>query len=165
MSYHDPMRLAAPALAVLVAAALAAGCGGSETTDAAPATTEASDPATPAADPGLPEFTAGYEAWEKLNAEPFDTPGAHNGVKDVFASAPKDGDAYPDETVIVKSIQPEGETGRPFHVAVMHKVDGAWDYVEYERDESGTYGVLAQGSLCQSCHMQAEANDFVFTED
>ena len=26
------------------------------------------------------------------------------------------------------------------------------------------YGVLAQGQLCVSCHMQARANDWVFTK-
>lgn len=45
----------------------------------------------------------------------------------------------------------------------MHKVGSEWECVEYERDGGGAYDVLAQGSLCQSCHMQAQANDFVFT--
>jgi len=154
----DGVRAAVLAIVVLLTAA---GCGGGDSSGGA---SEGTSPEpTTAVEAGLPGYTAGYEGWELLNDAPFDTPGAHNGVKNVYASAARDGGLFPDETVIVKSIQPEGETGRPFHVAVMRKVDGEWEYVEYERDPGGTYGVLAQGSLCQSCHMQVEASDFVFT--
>ena len=45
----------------------------------------------------------------------------------------------------------------------MRKSKGRWRYVEYEL--SGTrYGILAQGQLCQNCHMAARANDYVFTK-
>ena len=45
----------------------------------------------------------------------------------------------------------------------MRKVRGTWQWVEYEVIGSSSYGVLAKGSLCVSCHMQARANDWVFT--
>jgi hypothetical protein len=141
-------------------ALLAAGCGGSDTAGTDTATTEATGAAS---DPGLPEYTAGYLSWTKLNAEPFTTPGAHNGVKNVYVSATREGDAYPDGAVVVKSIADEGATGPPRDVAVMHKVGGEWEYVEYTL-EGDTYGVLAEGSLCQSCHMQAADDDYVFTQ-
>ena len=35
--------------------------------------------------------------------------------------------------------------------------------VEYDL-QGARYGVLAKGSLCTSCHMQARANDWVFTK-
>jgi hypothetical protein len=45
----------------------------------------------------------------------------------------------------------------------MRKVRGRWQWVEYQLD-GARYGVLAQGSICTSCHMQARANDWVFTK-
>ncbi len=113
------VRAAVLAVAVLLATA---GCGGGGSSAEAPEDT--SPEPTDVAEAGLPDYTAGYESWQLLNDAPFDTPGAHTGVKNVYASAARDGDAFPEGTVIVKSIQPEGEVGRPFHVAVMHKVEG-----------------------------------------
>jgi hypothetical protein len=46
---------------------------------------------------------------------------------------------------------------------VMRKVGGSWRYVEYELAGS-RYTVLAQGGLCQNCHAEARANDYVFTK-
>lgn len=118
--------------------------------------------AQPAAN-GLPSYTDGYAKWTKLNRKPVTAPGAHNGVKNVYASKRKVGKAYPNGTVIVKSIARRGEQGPPFQVAVMRKVSGRWRWVEYER--SGTrYSAFAQGQVCVSCHMQAKANDWVFTK-
>jgi hypothetical protein len=65
--------------------------------------------------------------------------------------------------VIVKSIAEPGAAGLPKQVAVMRKVAGKWQWVEYERS-GATYGVLAQGGLCTSCHIGAKANDWVFTK-
>ena len=45
----------------------------------------------------------------------------------------------------------------------MRKVQGRWQWVEYTLD-GGRYDVLARGSLCTQCHMQARANDWVFTK-
>lgn len=112
---------------------------------------------------GLPAYTDGYTRWKRLNAKPITTPGAHNGVKQVYASKPRGASKrFPNGTVIVKSIAQPGAKGLPGQVAVMRKVAGRWRWVEYERS-GGRYDVLAQGSLCTGCHMQAQANDWVFT--
>ena len=116
---------------------------------------------------GLPSYTNGYAKWPRINKKPFTSTGplssAHSGVKNVYASRRKVGKRYPNGTVVVKTIQPSGRTGRPYQVAVMRKVGGRWRYVEYQLSGS-RYGVLAQGALCQNCHAQARANDYVFTK-
>lgn len=113
---------------------------------------------------GLPAYTDGYAKWRKLNRKPITTPGAHNGVKHVYASKPRGAKRrFPNGTVIVKSISDPGARGLARQVAVMRKVRGTWQWVEYERSER-RYGVLARGSLCSSCHMQARADDWVFTK-
>jgi hypothetical protein len=117
---------------------------------------------------GLPSYTNGYQKWPKLNKKPFrgTTLGrsAHNGVKNVYVSKKKAGTKYPNGTVVVKSIaRPGDKAALPSQVAVMRKVAGRWKYVEYQLAGS-RYTVLAQGQLCQSCHQQAKANDYVFTK-
>jgi hypothetical protein len=112
---------------------------------------------------GLPAYTDGYTRWPKLDRKPVTTPGAHNGIKNVYASKRRGRNGrFPSGTVIVKSIAAPGARGLPGQVAVMRKVRGRWRWVEYTRD-SGRYDVLARGSVCTSCHMQARANDWVFT--
>lgn len=116
---------------------------------------------------GLPSYTDGYQKWQRVNKRPFTSTGplssAHQGVKNVYASKKKVGSTYPNGTVIVKTIQPGGRTGMPYQVAVMRKTNGRWRYVEYQLSGS-QYSVLARGQLCQSCHAQAKANDYVFTK-
>lgn len=116
---------------------------------------------------GLPSYTNGYAEWPRINQKPFTSTGplssAHTGVKNVYASKRKVGKRYPNGTVIVKTIQPAGRRGKPHQVAVMRKVDGRWRYVEYQLS-GARYTVLARGELCQSCHMQARATDYVFTQ-
>jgi len=113
---------------------------------------------------GLPAYTAGYAKWRKLNKRPITAPGAHNGVKHVYASRPRAASKrFPNGTVIVKSIAEPGAKGLAAQVAVMRKVRGRWQWVEYELD-SGRYRAFASGALCSSCHMQARANDWVFTK-
>jgi hypothetical protein len=115
---------------------------------------------------GLPSYTNGYASWPRINQKPFTSKGplsrAHSGVKNVYASKKKVGTRYPNGTVIVKTIQPAGRTGKPYQVAVMRKANGRWRFVEYQLS-GARYTVLAQGQLCQNCHMQARANDYVFT--
>ncbi|MBA2294660.1 MAG: cytochrome P460 family protein [Actinobacteria bacterium] len=100
---------------------------------------------------------------------PFSTPGAHNGVKNVYTSKQREGNRrFPNGTVIVKSIADQGAKGLARHVAVMRKVRGRWQWVEYEL-EGTRYDVLASGALkrnrfCSSCHMQVKANNWVFTK-
>jgi len=116
---------------------------------------------------GLPAYTDGYAQWPRINKKPFTRcgpPCAHSGVKNVYASRRKAGARYPNGTVIVKSIAQRGDRpSMPKQVAVMRKANGRWRYVEYVLSGS-SYTVLAQGQLCQSCHAQARANDYVFTE-
>ena len=113
---------------------------------------------------GLPAYTDGYAKWTKLNRKPVTTPGAHNGLKNVYASRARAANKrFPNGTVIVKSIAEPGARGLAKQVAVMRKVQGRWQWVEYQLS-GGRYGVLARGSLCSSCHMQARANDWVFTK-
>jgi hypothetical protein len=117
---------------------------------------------------GLPSYTNGYAKWPRLNKKPFTSTGplssAHTGVKNVYASKRKVGKRYPNGTVIVKTIVKPG-TKYVGQFAVMRKLDGRWRFIEYERSSpTARYRVLAQGQLCQNCHMQARANDYVFTK-
>jgi hypothetical protein len=117
---------------------------------------------------GLPAYTNGYVKWPRINRKPFTSTGplssAHAGVKNVYASKKKVGRRYPNGTVIVKSIRRSGDRpALPSQVAVMRKTKASWRYVEYQLSGS-RYTVLAQGQLCQSCHMQARTNDYVFTK-
>jgi hypothetical protein len=112
---------------------------------------------------GLPAYTNGYGKWTKLNRKPVTTPGAHNGIKNVYASRSRGtGKRFPDGTVIVKSIAEPGVKGPPDQVAVMRKVAGRWRWIEYARDGS-SYDAFASGQVCTGCHVQAKANDWVFT--
>ena len=110
---------------------------------------------------GLPAYTDGYLKWRKLNSGPITAPGAHNGLKNVYASRRKVGARYPNGTVVVKTIRNGGFVNQ---FAAMRKVRGRWHFVEWQRPApSARFRILAEGRLCQSCHMQARANDFVFT--
>lgn len=112
---------------------------------------------------GLPAYTDGYAKWPKLNRKPITAPGAHSGIKNVFASKRRVGTRFPNGTVVVKTIRAPGRSW-VHQVAVMRKLDGRWRYVEYERPTATSrYAVLAQGALCQGCHLQARARDYVFT--
>lgn len=116
---------------------------------------------------GLPAYTNGWQTWQKLNEKPFRSTGplssAHTGLKNVYASKRKRGNRYPNGTVIVKTIFKPG-TRFVGQFAAMRKANGRWQFVEWERSSpTARYRVLAHGQLCQSCHMQARANDYVFT--
>ncbi len=117
---------------------------------------------------GLPAYTDGWQKWPRINKQPFRDVGplssAHSGVKNVYASKRKVGPNYPNGTVIVKTIVKPG-TKYVGQFAVMRKANGRWRFIEYERSSaSARYSLLAQGSLCQSCHVMAKSNDFVFTK-
>jgi hypothetical protein len=117
---------------------------------------------------GLPAYTNGWQKWPKINRKPFRSTGplssAHSGLKNVYASRRKVGSKYPNGTVIVKTIVKPG-TSFVGQFAIMRKLKGRWQYVEYERSSrSSRYTVLARGQLCQDCHAAARANDYVFTK-
>ncbi len=117
---------------------------------------------------GLPSYTDGWQKWPRINKTPFRDTGplssAHSGVKNVYASKRKAGSKYPNGTVIVKTIVKPG-TKYVGQFAVMRKVNGRWRFIEYERSGARErYSLLAQGSLCTSCHVMAKSNDYVFTK-
>jgi hypothetical protein len=116
---------------------------------------------------GLPSYTNGYQKWPKINAKPIrneDPRSGHAGTKNVYASKRKARSKWPNGTVIVKSIVAAG-TKYIGKVAVMRKVNGRWQWVEYTRSgPRARYGVLARDQICTSCHVQAKANDWVFTK-
>lgn len=117
---------------------------------------------------GLPSYTNGYAKWTKINKRPFTSTGplsrAHPGVKNVYASKRKVGARYPNGSVVVKTIQPQGRKGLPYQLAVMIKRNGKWRYDEYQLSGSSYRNLGFAQSLCQGCHMQARASDYVFTK-
>jgi hypothetical protein len=85
---------------------------------------------------GLPAYVNGYTAWAKVNKAPIrGGSSAHQGVKNVYASKQQVGRHYPLGTIVVTRSSP---TAR---------------FAKVGFPESG----------CAACHMQAKANDYVFT--
>jgi cytochrome P460 len=176
-------------LALLIAVAGLAACGGSNgeeappAVDPAPTTTAAEpEPATtqkepnPAtteeganALPGLPAFTAGYESWGELakGLPPRDSD-PHLGRKNVYSTKRPSGGAFPTGTIIIK----EGfRPGKNFVglIATMRKVAGAdpdhadWVFVEYARESPDEdFSEIGRDAACWGCHMGAEKTDYVF---
>lgn len=179
--------------------ALLAGCGGGApeadspglpaepetTTEAAPpeTTTEAEDeaevePQEPEPEPGprplrgLPRYTAGYDSWTKLNAEPIPPRASdpHNGTKNVFVSREPRGDGlFPNGTVVVKEAMRPGADFIGL-IAVMRKQRGAdpahndWVFIEWTREAPrARFQELARGAVCWGCHAGAADRDYVFT--
>ncbi len=116
---------------------------------------------------GLPSYTDGWQKWPKINSKPFRNcgpPCAHSGVKNVYASKRKVGARYPNGTVIVKTIVEPG-TNFVGQFAVMRKVNGRWQFVEYSRSSAkARYTVLGQGQFCLNCHARVKSSDYVFTK-
>lgn len=116
---------------------------------------------------GLPSYTDGWQKWPKINSKPFRNcgpPCAHSGVKNVYASKRKVGARYPNRTVIVKTIVEPG-TSFVGQFAVMRKVNGRWQFVEYSRSSAkARYTVLGQGQFCLDCHARVKLSDYVFTK-
>jgi hypothetical protein len=203
----EPRRRAA---ALVLAAGLALGlaaCGGGDGDGAgaggyggAPATTDApattAPPATAAPEPapapkpkpkpralaGLPAFTAGFQGWETLNAEPIPPDSAqaqrvgfdaHRGTKEVYLSVPRErltpGAEFPVGTILVKAARNDGVITL---AATMRKIQGVdpahgdWEFVEYKRpsaDAAFATDASLTGSTCWGCHQIAEDTDWVFT--
>jgi hypothetical protein len=177
---------------LVILAALAAGCGGSEpesapaaqpteattttdlTTTTTPATTEEKKPEKRAkALPGLPAFTAGYRGGIKLNSSPIpprESGDAHLGTKNVFVSKPIGPNGrFPNGTIVVKEASRPG-TDFIGLIATMRKVKGAdpahndWIFVEWARDDPNErFTELARDGVCWGCHAGALDSDYVFT--
>jgi Cytochrome P460 len=126
----------------------------------------------PKAPPGIPRFVAGYTGWVRVNDRPIPprTSDPHNGTKNVFISTrPGANGLFRNGAVVVKEAARPG-TDFIGLIAIMRKRAGAdpahndWVFVEYTRDAPGTrFAEAASGSVCWSCHVAAEATDYVFT--
>ena len=154
------------------------------TTESPPAPTTAPAPPSPAptALAGLPAFTAGFQSWDRLNAEPIPPDSAqtqrvgfdaHRGTKDVYVSVPAArltrGGTYPDGTILVKAARTDGEIRL---AAIMRRIQGVdpahgdWEFVEYKRASPGAAFATdpsLTGATCWSCHATAMDTDWVFT--
>jgi Cytochrome P460 len=156
-------------------------------TSAPPATTAPEPAPAPPPPPktlaGLPAFTAGFQRWDRLNAQPippdsrqsqrvgFD---AHRGTKNVYVSVPRDrltrGGEFPNGTTIVKAARNGGVITL---AAIMRKIQGVdpahgdWEFVEYKRGSADTAFATdpsLTGATCWGCHQIAEDTDWVFTQ-
>ena len=127
--------------------------------------------------PGLPDYTAGFESWLKMNAEPIvgGSP-AHFGTKDILVNQERDDIAsdgeqkfpYPDGSIIVKPVVRSDEDFIGIF-ALMQKEAGSnpaandWTFIEYSRrDKDAAFTVLAKGKLCESCHSAVQDTDYVY---
>ena len=118
---------------------------------------------------GLPAYVTGYASWNKVNAKPIrGGSSAHQGVKNVYASKRKANARYPAGTIIVKTATPSGKRWLSL-VATMRRVksgaNGGWRWEEFTRSSpTARFAKVAfPESGCAACHMQAKANDYVFT--
>ena len=131
----------------------------------------------PEALPGLPDYTAGFETWLKMNAEPIvgGSP-AHFGTKDILINQEREAIApggeqkfpYPDGSIIVKPVYRSDQDFIGIF-ALMRKEAGSnagandWTFIEYSRREGdAAFTVLAEGKLCESCHSGVQETDYVF---
>jgi hypothetical protein len=113
---------------------------------------------------GLPAYTKGFTTWTKLNRKPVaGGSAAHAGVKNVYASRPRTGTAFPNGTVIVKTVAVRGARGPAAQVAVMRKRAGRWQWVEYGLSGDRYANLRIPASVCTGCHVGARSRDWVFT--
>jgi len=118
---------------------------------------------------GIPAYVDGYAKWPKLNAKPIvGGSAAHQGTKNVYASKRKTGVDYPLGAIVVKTARPPGKQWLSL-VATMRKIrgstNGGWRWEEFTRSSpTARFTRIAfPESGCAACHMQAKANDYVFT--
>ncbi len=118
---------------------------------------------------GLPAYVDGYAKWTKVNAKPIrGGSAAHQGVKNVYASKRKVGRRYPVGTIVVKTATPPGKRWISL-VATMRRIagttNGGWRWEEFTRASSSARftKIAFPASGCAACHVQAKANDYVFT--
>lgn len=122
---------------------------------------------------GLPKEIAGYEGWKVVAKGNLPTGGPHAGQnKRVYANpvayaAWKSGKPLPVGSIVVKTA---GAMNAPTFVAEMRKDAKGWYYVEYGAKD-GMLEVMAGGNtsgnmsqtMCQGCHTNAKASDYLFT--
>ena len=118
---------------------------------------------------GLPRYIEGYAAWPKVNGKPIvGGSAAHQGTKNVYASKRRLGKRYPVGTIVVKTATPAGKKWLSL-VATMRRIkgtsNGGWRWEEFTRSTpSQRFSKVGfPESGCAACHVQAKANDYVFT--
>ncbi len=118
---------------------------------------------------GIPAYVDGYAKWPKLNAKPIrGGSAAHQGTKNVYANKRKVGARYPLGAIVVKTATPPGKQWLSL-VATMRKIrgstNGGWRWEEFTRtSRTARFRKIAfPESSCAACHLQAKANDYVFT--
>jgi cytochrome P460 len=118
---------------------------------------------------GLPAYVDGFSSWPRLNAKPIlGGSAAHRGTKTVYSSRRKAGAGYPVGAIVVKTARPPGKQWLSL-VATMRKIrgtaNGGWRWEEFTRSSpTARFTKIAfPESGCAACHMQAKANDYVFT--
>jgi hypothetical protein len=125
--------------------------------------------------PGLPANLEGYQNWIRLNIDRVteDPSGAHPPSKDVYINlAPEDFLAqngsfdlpFPEGTLVIKE---RNDTTRLLvdRIYVMEKVEGAWEYSFFDREDDGSFTaqMLGADNFCRECHAGAKDTDYVFT--
>ena len=118
---------------------------------------------------GLPSYIEGYAAWPKVNGKPIvGGSAAHQGTKNVYASKRRLGKRYPVGTIVVKTATPAGKKWLSL-VATMRRIkgtsNGGWRWEDFTRSTpSQRFSKVGfPESGCAACHVQAKANDYVFT--
>ncbi len=125
---------------------------------------------------GVPERIADYWNWTRLNIDRFtdNSTGAHPQPKDVYISLEPtefiaEGGAtvtpFPDGTMIVKERN-EPDALLVDRLYLMEKVEGAWVYSFYDRQNDGSFTGQSFGqapNLCSDCH-QGAPTDSVFVQ-
>jgi hypothetical protein len=172
----------------VLAALLAAGCGGEPGPEGAPPPTSApartgatselstTEPAAPKPEPkalpGLPAYTAGYTEWHRLNRKPIpprESGDAHLGTKRVFASEKRRANGrFPYGTIVLKDAHRPGKDFIGL-IALMRKERGAdpehndWKFIEYTREgPKDRFQLTARDSVCWTCHAGAERTDYLW---
>ena len=93
---------------------------------------------------------------------------AHQGTKNVHASKRRLGTRYPVGAIVVKTATPAGRKWLSL-VATMRRIkgtsNGGWRWEEFTRSSpSQRFSKVGfPESGCAACHVQAKANDYVFT--
>jgi hypothetical protein len=116
-------------------------------------------------------FPAGYENWERFNAEPIKRP-EHNETRMLYfnkVAAGRGSGEYPVGSVLVKAQYraDKGMEGPPYPLSVMRKGGGGkqngWRFGMY--DARRYMQLPFDQDLCILCHQQRAQNDYVFSKN
>ena len=116
---------------------------------------------------GVPKDSQGFATWKKVVTTGLPLDGPHAGKNKVVYANPIAAKAWagkaalPVGSLVVKTA---GPSSQPDFVGIMRKSAKGWEYEEFV-NKSGSYSLLAKGASCSGCHLQAKANDFLFTRN